>query len=155
MFSQNTSVTQGSQPAADCSGMYSFLQEGEFLQLSIGDHGEVTGFVSRYSDAGGEHRTFVDHFLKEGRLIGDKLTFTTQEVQNLSYEFKGAIERGSGKDPADEGYYVLKGELTQFKSDPQRKTAPKARDGQSSSRSRKMYLSGSEFKAKWCEFNLN
>ncbi|MGA8540989.1 MAG: hypothetical protein WB566_15920, partial [Terriglobales bacterium] len=33
---------------ADYSGMYSFLREGEFVQLTVEDQGNVTGFVSRY-----------------------------------------------------------------------------------------------------------
>jgi len=30
-------------------GMYSFLRDGEFVQVSVEDHGQVIGFVSRYA----------------------------------------------------------------------------------------------------------
>src|SRR5580692_12886627 len=43
--------TENSTPAADYSGMYSFLREGEFVQITVEDAGKVTGFVSRYGDS--------------------------------------------------------------------------------------------------------
>ncbi len=38
------------KPAENYSGMYSFLQEGEFVQITVEDEGHVTGFISRYGD---------------------------------------------------------------------------------------------------------
>ncbi|MGH9530084.1 MAG: hypothetical protein ACRD2S_09230 [Terriglobales bacterium] len=107
----NTSGAKEPQP--DYSGMYGFLQEGEFVQLTVEDNGTVTGLVSCYSNAGGDHKTFVDHFFKQGKMDGKTLSFTTDIAQDISYEFKGTVERGEGKTPADEGFYVLKGTLTQ------------------------------------------
>ena len=114
------------QAGPDYSGMYSFLQEGEFLQITVEDHGEVTGFVSRYSSGQGAERTFVDHFLKQGRIAGGKISFATEVVQNVAYIFKGSIERGDGKKLSDEGYYLLKGTLTQNTSDTNHKTVSKS-----------------------------
>ena len=37
-------------PVEDYSGMYAFLQDGEFVQVTVEDAGRVTGFVSRYGD---------------------------------------------------------------------------------------------------------
>jgi len=37
------------------------------------------------------------------------------------FDFKGTVERGEGKNPGDEGYYVLKGTLTDNTSDGQKK----------------------------------
>jgi hypothetical protein len=106
--------------------MYSFLMDGEFVQITVEDQGQVSGFVSRYGDQQGDHRAFVDHFFKQGRLEGKKLTFTTAVAQNVSYEFKGTVERGEGKTPADEAYYVLKGTLTQYTIDANHKTLSKS-----------------------------
>ena len=50
-----------------------------------------------------------------------RLTFTTQIVHGIAFEFKGAVERGEGKNPADEGYYVLKGTLTESTTDANKK----------------------------------
>jgi hypothetical protein len=105
----------------DYSGMYAFLQEGEFVQLTVEDHGMVTGFVSRFKEGDGE-KTFVDHFFKNGRLDGKKLVFTTEVAQNISYEFNGTIERGEGKKPDEEGYYILHGTLTESKVSEDKKT---------------------------------
>ncbi len=116
----NMSGTKSAAP--DYSGMYTFLQDGEFVQLTVEDNGTVTGLVSRYSDAGGDQKTFVEHFFKQGKMDGKNLSFTTKIVQNISYEFKGTIERGEGKTPADEAYYLLKGTLTQNKIGSDKKT---------------------------------
>lgn len=116
MAAQTAPGAPGKQPVSpDYSGMYSFLQEGEFVQLTVEDNGTVTGLVSRYSDADGDHKTFVEHFFKQGKVDGKSLTFSTKTAQDISYDFKGAIERGEGKAPADEAYYVLKGNLIQNK----------------------------------------
>ena len=102
--------------------MYSFLQEGEFVQLTVEDNGTVTGLVSRYRDVGADQRTFVEQFFKQGKMDGKNLTFTTKIVENISFEFKGTVERGEGKTPADEAYYLLKGTLTQNKTGSDKKT---------------------------------
>jgi len=95
--------------------MYSFLKEGEFLQITIEDAGQVTGFVSRYGDGDSDRGTFIDQFFKEGKRDGTRLTFATKTVHSVWYEFHGAFERGSGKTHDDEAYYLLKGTLTEFR----------------------------------------
>lgn len=115
---------KSSEPGTDYSGMYSFLQEGEFLQLTVEDQGQVTGFISRYSDA--QHQGFADHFFKQARLQGHTLSFSTEIIQNISYDFKGSVERGEGKKPGDEAYYMLKGTLTQNTMDVTHKTISKS-----------------------------
>lgn len=123
-------VAQTNQPAqaGNYSGMYTFLQEGEFVQISVEDEGRVTGFVSRYGDGESDRGAFLDQFFKEGKLDGQKLTFTTQTVHSVWFEFKGTVERGTGKTPNDEAYYVLKGTLTEFRTDVNKKTTSKSRE---------------------------
>ena len=115
-------------PAENYSGMYSFLQDGEFVQISVEEEGRVTGFISRFGDLESDRGAFLDQFFKEGKLDGKKLTFDTQIVHGISYAFKGSFERGQGKNPGDEGYYVLKGTLTQFNTDSNKKTSSKSRE---------------------------
>jgi hypothetical protein len=116
------------KPAVDYSGMYSFLQDGEFVQLTVEDEGRVTGFISRYGDLESDRGAFLDHFFKPGKLEGRKLTFATETVHGLWYEFKGTIERGPGKNLGDEAYYLLKGTLTQYSTDANKKTSSKSRE---------------------------
>jgi hypothetical protein len=116
------------KPAENYSGMYSFLQDGEFVQLTVEDAGRLTGFISRYGDSESDHGEFLDHFFKPGTIEGNKLSFTTQTVHGVWYEFKGTIERGPGKNPGDEAYYLLKGTLTQNTTDANKKTSSKSRD---------------------------
>lgn len=112
---------------ADYSGMYSFLREGEFVQLNIEKKGRVTGFVSRYGDTENDRGVFLDQFITEGKLESDELAFTTDTVHGVAFEFKGRVERGEGKNPGDEAYYVLKGTLTENAMDEGKKTSSHSR----------------------------
>ena len=123
-------AAQTHQPAQaeNYSGMYTFLQEGEFVQITVEDEGRVTGFVSRYGDGESDRGAFLDQFFQEGKLEGQKLAFTTQIVHSVWFDFKGTVERGTGKTPNEEAYYVLKGTLTEFRTDVNKKTTSKSRD---------------------------
>lgn len=112
----------------DISGMYSFLREGEFVQIDLEDDGSITGFISRYGDLESDRDAFLDHMIKQGSLQGDKLSFTTRAVHGVSFEFKGTVERGEGKIPGAEAYYVLKGKLTQTSTDANKNATAKSRD---------------------------
>ncbi len=114
-------------PADQYSGMYTFLKEGEFLQLSIED-GRVSGFVSRYGDQQSDQGAFLDQFFKEGKIEGKKLTFTTKTVHGVWFEFKGTVERGEGKNPGDEAYYALKGKLTRHAVSADNKSTSKSQE---------------------------
>jgi hypothetical protein len=116
------------QPADDYSGMYTFLKEGEFVQVTVEDQGRVTGFVSRYGDAESDRGAFLNQFFKQGKLDGNKLSFTTETVHGVWYEFKGTVERGEGKNPPDEAYYLLKGTLIESRTDADKKTISKSRE---------------------------
>jgi len=108
--------------------MYSFQREGEFVQLTVEDAGRVTGFVSRFGDAESDRGAFLDQFFKTGKLDGTKLTFTTDIVHGVWYEFKGTIERGPGKTLSDEAYYLLKGTLTEYRTDANKKVTSKSHE---------------------------
>ncbi|HET6181675.1 MAG TPA: hypothetical protein VFE61_32450 [Candidatus Sulfotelmatobacter sp.] len=114
------------QPAY--SGMYTFLREGEFVQVTVEDEGHVAGFISRFGDGESDKGAFLDQFFKTGKLDGNKLTFTTEIVHGVSFDFKGTIERGEGKNPGDEAYFVLKGTLTENASDVNKKVTSHARE---------------------------
>src|SRR5713101_6392047 len=116
------------QPGAEYSGMYNFLREGEFVQLTVEDQGHVTGFVSRYGDSESDRGAFLDHFFKQGKLDGNRLGFTTEIVHGVWFEFRGTVERGEGKSRGDEAYYVLKGALVENTSDEAKKTSSHSRE---------------------------
>src|ERR1700740_2680153 len=52
----------GAKEGQSYSGMYSFLKDGEFVQLTVEDGSSVTGFVSRFGDGGGEKGAFSARF---------------------------------------------------------------------------------------------
>ncbi len=109
----------------DLSGMYTFLQDGEFVQLSV-QEGRLSGFVSRYED--GDKSLFVDHFFSEATLKGLDLGFKTKTVHGVWFEFQGRIERGPGKVRRDEGYYVVRGTLLRYTEDAAKKATAQTRE---------------------------
>ncbi|HVZ61586.1 MAG TPA: hypothetical protein VG892_12450 [Terriglobales bacterium] len=112
----------------DYSGTYSFLSEGEFLQVNI-DGAAVTGVVSRYGSRESDRGVFLDHLFQKASVQDKKLKFTTREVHGVRYEFSGAFKRGNAKAQETEGYYLLAGELREITT---------GADGKESSRSRQV-----------------
>jgi hypothetical protein len=119
---------QASVPSSanEISGMYTFLQDGEFVQVSVDSEGQVTGFVSRYSD--NDKATFLDHFFDKASLQGNELTFKTKTVHGVYFEFKGTFSRGDAKSREQEGYYIFRGTLKQYTSDANKNFSAKERE---------------------------
>lgn len=122
----------GSTPSSpapdDYSGMYTFLREGEFVQITVEDTGHVTGFVSRYGDSDSDQGAFLDHFFKQAKLEGNVFTFTTETVHGTWFQFQGKLDRGPAKSRAQEGYFVAKGTLTENSTDAAKKVSAKSRE---------------------------
>ena len=114
--------------AQSYSGMYSFQKDGEFVQITVEDAGHVTGFISRYGEGESDKGAFLDQFFKSGKLEGNNLSFTTEIVHGVSFDFKGSVERGAGKAPGDEAYFVLKGTLTENVADENKKVTSRSRE---------------------------
>lgn len=105
-----------SEAVNDPSGMYSFLKEGEFVQLNIED-GKLTGYISRFGDSESDRGEFIDQFFDKASYESDRLTFTTKVVHGVWYEFKGTLSVATDKAPGKEGYRVIKGTLTEHVTD--------------------------------------
>ena len=103
-------------PADDPSGMYSFLREGEFVQLTVED-GKVSGYISRFGDADSDKGQFIDQFFDKASLASDHLSFNTKTVHGVWYDFTGVISITPGKQPGQEDYRVIKGTLVQHATD--------------------------------------
>jgi hypothetical protein len=123
-FGQQSTTPTGD----DYSGMYSFLRDGEFVQISVEEQGKVSGFISRYGDSDNDKDIFLDQFFESGKLERSRLTFSTKEVHGTRFTFEGTIERGTGKTPDEEGYYLIRGRLTRFATDAEKKTVQSPRD---------------------------
>lgn len=109
------------------SGMYTFQKDGEFLQLTVEDGGSVTGFVSRFGDGESDKGAFLDQFFKTGRLDANRLMFTTDIVHGVAFDFQGTVDRGEGKNPGEEGYYVLRGTLRENITDANKKVTSRSK----------------------------
>ena len=125
-FAQTAGERRSAAPGDDYSGTYSFLEEGEFVQINVEDGSRLTGFISRYSDS--EKASFVDHFFDKAELHDRAISFSTRKVHGVWFEFKGSVARGPGKSRDAEAYYVIKGTLTQYTSDANQVVSAKARE---------------------------
>jgi hypothetical protein len=108
--------------------MYTFLKEGEFVQVTVEDGGRVTGFISRFGDGESDEGAFLDQFFKNGKIEGNKLTFTTEIVHGVAFDFRGTVERGEGKKPGDDSYFVIRGTLTENAADVNKKVVSHSRE---------------------------
>jgi len=100
----------------DISGTYSFLREGEFVQLTVED-GKLSGYVSRYGDSDSDKGQFIDQFFDKTTLDGKRLSFNTKTVHGVWYEFSGVIATQPGKRPGEEGYHEIRGKLIEHTTD--------------------------------------
>lgn len=113
--------------AEDISGMYSFLNEDEFVQINLEETG-VSGYISREGDLESDRGQFLDQFFSKASVTGHDVSFTTKPLHGVWFEFKGRFERGPAKTKAEDAYYLLRGTLTEFRSDPTNKATSHARD---------------------------
>jgi hypothetical protein len=102
--------------AGDISGMYTFLREGEFVQLTVED-GRLSGYVSRFGDTDSDKGQFINQFFDKASLNGSHLTFNTKTVHGVWYEFTGVIITTPAKPATQEGFHVMKGTLIQHATD--------------------------------------
>jgi hypothetical protein len=103
-------------PASNPSGMYSFLRDGEFVQITL-DGDKLSGFISRFGDSDTDKEQFLDQFFDKASLQGQKISFTTKTVHSEWFEFSGTITVNAGKKPGQEAYRTIRGTLTQHTAD--------------------------------------
>ena len=113
--------------AEDISGMYSFLKEGEFVQINL-EKNAVTGYISHTGESDSDHGVFLDQFFSKADIQDHAVSFTTHPLHSMWYEFKGKFDRGPGKTKADDGYYVLRGTLKEFTESADKSVNQRARE---------------------------
>lgn len=115
----SSSPAQGSGqkvPSDDPTGMFTFLHDGEFIQLLLED-GKLTGLISRFGESDSDKGQFIDQFFEKASLEGDHLKFTTKPVHGVWYQFDGTLSVAPGKQAGQEGYRVMKGTLVRHGED--------------------------------------
>jgi hypothetical protein len=122
----NTPAATAKAPAEDISGMYSFLREGEFVQINMEENG-VSGYISRRGDLDSDRGAFLDQFFDKASIEGHDVFFNTRPLHGVTFEFKGRFERGSAKSKAEDGYYILRGTLTELITNGDKKTTSRSR----------------------------
>ena len=120
-------LTAQQPPAEDFSGAYSFLRDGEFVQINV-QNGKLDGWVSRFGESDSDKGATIDQFFDKTSLDGDRVSFTTKTIHGVRYEFTGTVARGPAKTRAQDGYFVLRGTLTQYTTDADRKETARQRE---------------------------
>src|SRR3954452_23574063 len=110
---QPGSTSSAKKADEDISGMYSFLTDGEFVQINLEESG-VTGYISRRGDLDSDRGVFLDQFFSKAAVQGHDVTFTTRPLHGVWFEFTGRFDRGAAKSKTEDGYYILRGKLIQF-----------------------------------------
>jgi hypothetical protein len=123
----STPRARATAPAEDISGMYSFLREGEFVQINMEENG-VSGYISRLGDLDSDRGVFLDQFFDKASIEGHDVLFTTKPLHGVTFQFKGRFERGAAKTKAEDGYYVLRGTLTEVITDANKKVTSRSRE---------------------------
>ena len=121
------SANSSSATIGDFSGTYSFLREGEDLQINV-QNGRLDGFVSRYGDSEADKSVLLQHLIEKSSLTKDEVSFATSKIHGVWFEFKGKVRRGEKKTAADEGYYLLEGTITRYETGADKKTTAKSRE---------------------------
>ncbi|HZD93209.1 MAG TPA: hypothetical protein VE133_03085 [Candidatus Sulfotelmatobacter sp.] len=124
---QDSKQAAASAPAEDISGMYSFLKEGEFVQINLEKTG-MSGYISRMGDSESDRGVFLDQFFEKAQIQGHEVSFTTKPLHSVWYEFKGKFARGPAKTKVDDGYYVVRGTLKECWLDENKKTVSHSRE---------------------------
>ena len=120
-------TSSASKAAEDISGMYSFLGDGEFVQINLEETG-VSGYISRRGELDSDRGAFLDQFFSKAAVQGHEVSFTTKPLHGVWFEFNGRFDRGAAKSKAEDGYYILRGKLIQFISDSNNSTTSRSRD---------------------------
>lgn len=113
--------------AEDISGMYSFLKDGEFVQITL-DANSISGYISRIGEMDSDRGEVLDQFFTKASIQGHDISFTTKPVHGIWFEFKGRFDRGTARSKAEDAYYVLRGTLSEYGSDPSDKAASRTRE---------------------------
>ena len=110
----------------DISGTYTFVRDGETLQLNLED-GRVAGWVTRFGDSDSDKDQRIDQFFEKAALQGDQLSFTTKVIHGVWFDFQGKVSRGAAKTRSEEGYFVIRGTLKQYTTDANQKVSARER----------------------------
>ncbi|HTC93096.1 MAG TPA: hypothetical protein VK699_06560 [Terriglobales bacterium] len=111
----------------DISGIYSFLREGESVQLNV-DHGKLSGWVSSFGFLDSDKDTLLDRFFDKATLQNDHIYFLSRRIHGCWVEFTGRVSHGEGRARGKEGFYVLTGTLTQYTTDAETKVSARQRE---------------------------
>jgi len=124
---QDAAVAITPHAAEDISGMYTFLKDGEYLQINL-EKTAVTGYVSSIDDSDNDTGVFLDQFFSKADVQGHEVSFTTMRVHGVWYEFKGKFDRGPGTTKSVDGYYILRGTLKEFTANGDKSVATRSRE---------------------------
>jgi len=118
-------VGASAQDASDITGRYEFLDARDWVQV-IHEGGKLRGYISRHNPDG--DGGYLEHLFSRGSYDGHRLTFTTRSVHATWFEFDGTVQRGAVADRTHDGFLVIRGKLTRYRSDAEKKVTAESRE---------------------------
>jgi hypothetical protein len=97
----------------EASGDYLLSRTGEVIDITL-QSGRLTGYVAHFGSADSDHETLLTYFFAHAAVSRDRLSFTTRQVHGVSFAFEGTLVRGPANSTAQDGYYLLDGDLTEY-----------------------------------------
>jgi hypothetical protein len=105
-----THADKGSSLPDDASGEYALGEPGDVVEIIL-QGGRLDGYVSRTGDTDADWGAPLTFFFDRTAAQADRLSFTTWQVHSVWFSFEGAIVRGPVRSRAQDGLYLLTGEL--------------------------------------------
>lgn len=94
----------------EASGEYQLDDSGSLIEITL-QFGGLSGYISREGDQESDHGAPLTFMFDRTTLDGQRLGFTTRQVHGVWFSFQGTIARGQARTRAEDGYYLLEGEL--------------------------------------------
>jgi hypothetical protein len=104
-----TRSTGRSTLPTDASGEY-VLGSNATIDIEL-EPDRLSGFLTRPGDHESDEGASLTFFFSTGHLSGQHLSFTTRQIHGVWFTFEGTIIRGPAQSRAQQGYYLLQGQL--------------------------------------------
>ena len=96
----------------EASGEYQLDDSGSLIEVTL-QFGQLSGYISRAGDQDSDRGAPLTFLFDRTTLNGQRLSFTTRQVHGIWFSFDGTIVRGTARTHAEDGYYLLEGDLVE------------------------------------------
>jgi hypothetical protein len=96
--------------ADDASGEYGLGEPGEVIEIILQGR-RLDGYISRLGDTDSDFGAPLTFFFDHTAVRSNRISFTTWQVHGVWFSLEGTLDSGPERGSAQDGLYVLTGEL--------------------------------------------